>query len=452
MIPRRQDGFKNMKDLNYMFVRVHYDTRVASLEPLGLEYIMTVVKQEKKNCMIFDESLHSPFFRFQRLVKHIEENNISFVGFSIISYTAGYALDVIKKLKKLKPDIKIMVGGAEVNINHQDFMIDEIDYVYYDNGLESLRNAVRHNFEVSALKDSTGLAYKKDGKWFENEKCPPISSYGVRHDRSIFYENRKKFRVLAKGCFSLMRGSFSCPQECKFCVSRTFNNCTYKERDIDDVVDEIVELDNDKIFFVDDDFLVNKERVKAICKKLLERNCTKTIMIFARADSIVKCEDIMPLLYKVGFRDMLVGLEAVEDTTLEKYNKNSSVMLNKKAVKILRDNNMVCVGLFVINYDFKHTDFMNINKFIKEEKLIWVLFSILIPFKGTPVYEENKDKLIRYEYKRTGGTSVLMKPEHLPAWFFKMEYDFLYYVNFPRIYMAGLLGTFNRKYKNKGTE
>ena len=120
-----------------------------------------------------------------------------------------------------------------------------------------------------------------------------------------------------------------------------------------------------------------------------------------------------------------------------------------RAVKILREYEMVCVGLFVINYDFKHKDFMNINKFIKKEKLIWVLFSILIPFKGTPVYEENKDRLYHYKYRRTGGTSVLMKTSNMPMLLFKLEFHFLYYVNYPRIYWAGVTHMFNKKYKNK---
>ena len=432
-----------------MFVRVHYDKRVASVEPLGLEYIMAVVKQENRKCIIYDESLYSPFFRFKRLINTIERNNITFVGFSIISYTAWYALKLIRKLREAKPDIKIMVGGAEVTINYSDFMLDEIDYIYYDNGLDSLRNVVRDDFDLLTLVKSTGMAYKVNGNWIANPKGEPINDYGVKPDRSIFYENRKKYKVLAKGCFSLMKGSFSCPQQCKFCISRQFNSCAYRERKIDHIIDEIIELDNDKIFFVDDDFLVNKERIKTICEKLIERKCYKTFMVFARADSIVRCEDIMPLLYKAGFRDMLVGLEAVDDTTLEKYNKNSSVALNKQAVKILRDNNMLCVGLFVINYDFKHKDFMNINKFIKKEKLIWVLFSILIPFKGTPIYEENKDRLNNYQYRRTGGTNVLMKPDNLPSWLFKIEFDFLYYINYPRIYLAGMRNLFNKKYKNK---
>lgn len=433
----------------YLFIRAHYDKRVASMEPLGAEYLLACLKAEGREGIILDEGLYNAIGRFKRIKKLIERNNITFVGLSCMSNTTWYDLKLAGKLKKLYPHIKIMVGGPEVVINHKDFMLNDIDYIYYDNGLDSFRLAVRNDFSPEILKDCTGLSYKTDGEWKDNPPCPPINDYGIIPDRTIFYENRKKYRVLAKGTFSLLKTSFSCPQECKFCVSRHFNSCSYKERPVENVIRELKELNNDKVFIVDDDFLVNKERVIEICNRLLELQIRKTFMIFARADSICKCEDIMPLLYKAGFRDMLVGLEAVEDTTLEKYNKNSSVELNKKAVALLRNNKMVCVGLFVINYDFTHKDFMKINRFIRQEKLIWVLFSILIPFKGTPVYEENKERLYRYQYKRTDGTYVLMHPEHLPKWLFKLEYDFLYYVNYPRIYWAGIRGTFNKEYKNQ---
>lgn len=432
----------------YMFVRVHYDRRVASLEPLGLEYLMAAVKAEGRECIIHDEGIESPFFRYSKLIGKIDKEGVTFVGFSVMSNTAWYVLKLIRKLRKDRPSVRIMVGGPEVIINHDDFLLPEIDFVSYDNGLDSIRRAVRGDFEVDALDECTGISYRKDGEWVHKDKCAPISDYGLFPDRSHFYNNRKKFRVLAKGCFSVLKTSFSCPQSCKFCISRQFNSCTYKERAVDDVIKEIAELDNDKIFIIDDDFLVNKERVEEICRRLLDMGIRKTFMTFARADSIVNCKDIMPLIYKAGFRDMLVGLEAVDDSTLEKYNKNSSTYLNRQAISILRDNNMVCVGLFVINYDFSHKDFMNINKFIKNEKLIWVLFSILIPFKGTPVYEENKDKIYNYKYSRTGGTSVLMKPSKLPMLLFKIEFDFLYYVNYPRIYWAGITGLFNKKYRN----
>ena len=60
----------------YMFVRVHYDKRVASLEPLGLEYLLACVKAENRAGFIYDESIESPFGRFLRLLKKVDDNNI----------------------------------------------------------------------------------------------------------------------------------------------------------------------------------------------------------------------------------------------------------------------------------------------------------------------------------------------------------------------------------------
>lgn len=212
-----------------------------------------------------------------------------------------------------------------------------------------------------------------------------------------------------------------------------------------------MEIDNERIWLIDDDFLANSKRVSEICNKLIEGNCFKTYMIFARADSIVKCAEIMPLLYKAGFRDMLVGLEAVEDEILNQYNKKSSVAVNEAAIKLLRDNNMLCNGLFVVNDTFRHRNFLEIHRFIRKQKLIWVLFSILIPFKGTKIYDENFNNIYKYRYKRTNGTRILLKPKNMSNLFYYIHYNMLYYINYPRLYLAALTKRY-KKYINRGTK
>lgn len=437
-----------MSKQKYMLTRVAYDARVARVEPLGLEYLAGVLKEEGREYVFHDECLYGRFFRFRRIVKKIKKQGITAVCFTVMSDKAQRILKIIKKLKKLCPELTIIVGGPEVNINYQDFLLDTIDFVYYDHGLDSFKYAVAHDFNTEFMDKVTGLAYKTDGKWVQNPHGTPISEYIVKPDRSLYYENRRKYRVIAKGSFSTMKTAFSCKQECNFCISRQFNGGVYTEREIDGVVNEILEIDNDRIWLVDDDFLANKERAAAICDKLIEKKCFKTYMIFARADSIVNCADIMPLLYRAGFRDMLVGLEAVDDETLGQYNKKSSVSINEAAIKLLRDNNMLCNGLFVINYNFNHKNFREIHRFIRKQKLIWVLFSILIPFKGTKIYEENFDRLYKYRYKRTDGTYILLKPEKISGVLFYLQFHLLYYINYPRLYLSALTGRY-KKYINK---
>ena len=102
-----------MRKERYLLVRAPYDKRVASLEPLGLEYIMAAIKAEDAFCMIHDESISSPCFRFKRLLKVIDENKITIVGFSIISNIAHY---VLKELHKCCNNIRV-IGSFEKEIS-----------------------------------------------------------------------------------------------------------------------------------------------------------------------------------------------------------------------------------------------------------------------------------------------------------------------------------------------
>lgn len=443
---------QNKQKSRYLLVRVNYDSRVANVEPLGLEYLAAVIKEEGEERFFHDEALHNRFFRTARIMNAIKKYQIDFVCFTVMSYRGQYILDLISRIKQRFPRVKILVGGPEVTINPRDFMLPDIDCICYDHGLESFQFGVSCKFDADKLLQSaqaTGMAFKKDGKWVEKERCAPVCRYHVLPDRSLYYENRHRYRIIAKGSFSVMKTAFSCPQKCNFCISRQFNGGVYSERMVDEVVDEIIGIDNDKIWIIDDDFLVGKERVIEICNKLIEKNCYKTFMVFARADSVEKCKDILPLLYKAGFRDMLVGLEAVDDSHLEQYNKNSSVAINMEAIRLLREHNMLCNGLFVVSNDFTQRDFNKINSFIKKQGLVWVLFGMLIPFKGTALYAKNKDNLNKYTYHRTDGRHALLPPKNMSKLRYYINFHLLYYINYPRLYFAAAMGNYKR-YLNNG--
>lgn len=424
--------------LKVLLIRPKYSSIVANLEPLGLEYLAGLCRDLKIECEILDEFQHSWFFRYNRMARKIKKNGYNFIGFNANANTVDYILGRAVQLKKKFKDITIMVGGPEAELNYKDFCTDDIDLVYHDNGLQTLKNMWESNLKEEVLEEQSGICYKRENEWVIKEKGKPVNGFIVKPDRTEFYRGLKKNFIFLKGKYAISKASFSCPFHCSFCYCTKMNSGIYTERDIDEVIEEVESIDHDKIWFVDDTFFFHKERVKLFCEKIIEKGIRKQFMAYARADFIAKNPDILPLAYRAGFRDLLIGLEAVSDEQLKEYNKQSSKNDNILAIKHCHENNIVCNGLFVISHKSTKQDFRKLIDFIKENNLLWPLFGILTPYKGTDAYEQYKDQLINFKAKNRDGLHVTIPPEHMSAFMFQMRFYWLHVLTYPKVMVRTL--------------
>lgn len=424
--------------LKVLLIRPKYSSLVANLEPLGLEYLAGLCRDLKIECEILDEFQHSWFFRYNRIVRKIKKNGYNFIGFSANANTVDYIKGRSGQLKKKFKDITIMVGGPEAELNYKDFFTDDIDLVYHDNGLQTLKNIWENNLKEEVLEKQSGICYKRENEWIIKEKGAPVNGFIVKPDRSEFYRGLKKNFIFLKGKYAISKASFSCPFHCSFCYCTKMNSGIYTERDIDEVIEEVESIDHDKIWFVDDTFFFHKERVKLFCEKIIEKGIKKQFMAYSRADFIAENPDILPLAYSAGFRDLLIGLEAVNDEQLKEYNKQTSKNDNVLAIKHCHENNIVCNGLFVISHKSTKQDFRKLIDFIKENNLLWPLFGIFTPYKGTDAYEQYKDQLINFKAKNRDGLHVTIPPEHMSAFMFQMRYYWLHVLTYPKILVRTL--------------
>ena len=121
---------------------------------------------------------------------------------------------------------------------------------------------------------------------------------------------------------TLIKTSFGCPYNCKFCFCRQVMDDQYFARDLNDIVTELSQIDETEIYIVDDDFLVGRQRMLDFCDLLEKRNIRKKYLIYGRADFIAHNEDLMKELAEVGLALIMVGLEANNDDELDAYNKH----------------------------------------------------------------------------------------------------------------------------------
>lgn len=427
--------------LKILLVRPKYWSLVAHLEPLGLEYVKGLCNEIGVECDIHDEFVHPWWFRLQRMSRIIKKGGYNYVGFSANANSVDYINKRAAQLKKRFPDITIQVGGPDAEQNYKDYCTEGVDIVYYDNGLTSLKNVFTGGLSTDNLEHQNGICFRKDGEWVFREKGDPVCGFICKPDRSHFYKYLRKNYIFLKGKFAISKGSFSCPFNCKFCYCTKMNSGVYTERAIEEIIEDVESINHDKIWFVDDTFFCNRERVVKFCNMVLERGIHKQFMAYSRADFLAENEDILPLAYKAGFRDMMVGLEAITDDQLDMYNKQTSKNENILAIKHLHDNNIVCNALFVISYTATKADFKNLLKFIKDNNLLWVVFGIFTPYKGTDAYEEYKDRVVNFKSKRLDGLHITIPPENMTPFMFMLGYYWLHLRTYPKIALRTLLGT-----------
>ena len=118
------------EELRVLLIRPKYTSLVAHLEPLGLEYLMGLARDMGIPCDIHDEFDHPWTFRFSRMCRVIKKGNYNYIGLNANANTVDYINKRAAQLKKKFPDIKIMVGGPEAEMNYKEFCVDDVDFVY----------------------------------------------------------------------------------------------------------------------------------------------------------------------------------------------------------------------------------------------------------------------------------------------------------------------------------
>jgi anaerobic magnesium-protoporphyrin IX monomethyl ester cyclase len=110
-----------------------------------------------------------------------------------------------------------------------------------------------------------------------------------------------------------------------------------------------------------------------------------------RCDDVVNNPDVLPKLRKAGLRWVLLGVESHSSNTLDSFQKKTTPEDAKKAMKLLKENDIFSQAMFIIGHR-KDTSksLSDLREFVNELDPDLAIFGILTPFPGTAVFEEAK--------------------------------------------------------------
>jgi anaerobic magnesium-protoporphyrin IX monomethyl ester cyclase len=146
--------------------------RHSSVEPLAIEYIGAIAKEEGYIVKIIQQQHKSD----QEVLQEIIDFSPQVVGFSVMTYNYPASLSLAKKIKQHNPDILTVLGGYHPSFFPDMVKEDAIDFVIVGEGEETFRELLKtlNESEVD-FGEIKGLAFY-DGSAQINESRERIKN------------------------------------------------------------------------------------------------------------------------------------------------------------------------------------------------------------------------------------------------------------------------------------
>lgn len=385
-------------------------------EPLGLESVSTILKELNQEVLFMDLMVDG-LSKYTKILKTFKPD--------VIGITSQCTdIDNVKKIsrlaKEINKNIKIVVGGIQVTITPEAYFDRNIDYVFKTTTRENYKHLLEQIMNDSD-EEIEGVYSKK--RQYQSALSSCQNEY-VKPDREITAKYRKNYNYVGYRPCALLQTSYGCKNHCKFCVRWRIEGGKLVEIPIKDVVDEIEAIKEPYIKIIDNDFLVNEERLLEFLDLVEEKQIVKKYVCFGSANSIIEKSHLFERLAKNGLKVVIIGIESCDDAKLKEWDKASTKDETFKAIKILKDYGISVCGNIILDPDFSKEDFKNIVKYHKKLKPEMCTFTPLVPHPLTPLYDKYKDRLLYSidDYEKWNFGEVIIKPSKmsLSRFYFEM--------------------------------
>jgi hopanoid biosynthesis associated radical SAM protein HpnJ len=257
---------------------------------------------------------------------------------------------------------------------------------------------VKEVAEGKGLKEVLGISYRKNEEIIHNPDRPPIQDLDALPFVVEIYRRDLNFRnyqipYLKWPYVSIYTGR-GCPAQCIFCLwPQTFTGNTYRVRSPGNVVEEVKLAvkyfpEAKEIFFDDDTFTANKERVHEICKGLRPLGIT-----WSTTSRVTTDPETLRAMKEAGLRLVVVGYESGSQKILNNVKKGATLEQAREFTRNCRRLGIQIHGAFILGLpeETKETIEESI-RFAREVNSDTIQVSLASPYPGTKFYEMCRER------------------------------------------------------------
>jgi radical SAM superfamily enzyme YgiQ (UPF0313 family) len=396
--------------------------KVFMHEPLALEYLGAGAKLDGHTVRIHDSRLNPDIDSVQLEFK---PQVIGLTGYtSQVPIIRQYA----DRVKNLDPSVTVIIGGHHATVCPQDFNRPSIDMLVIGEGVLALREILGYlsgNNKVDGLERIQGLAipgapmrYTTPRPYTPLDELPLPDRILTRGYREHYFSEWLK--PLAS-----IRTSLGCTSKCSFCALWKITGGKYLRRRPENVVEELASIEENKVFFCDDESMCDLRRMDRLADLIQEAGIRKKYFLYARGDTIVRNPVLFAKWRDIGLHLVFCGMESFSQDRLRRLDKGLSIEQQEKAVNVLNDLGIIMYASFMVDPDFTREDFRALRSYIRRLKIKYASFSILTPLPGTRLSEERREEILSYQPELYDFLHSVL-PTRLPLKEFYAEFSSMY--------------------------
>ncbi|OPZ84867.1 MAG: (Dimethylallyl)adenosine tRNA methylthiotransferase MiaB [Firmicutes bacterium ADurb.Bin419] len=256
------------------------------------------------------------------MLARIYEEKCDVAAFSCYIWNIGEVMKLADNLKKINPQVKIILGGPEVSFNAHEIMEKNnfIDYILSGEG-EFAFGQLLYSF----ASESVDIGSIKSLTYRDGERIIQGGMYGVIEDLNLVNSPYNDKMLAATGNKMLYyESSRGCPFDCSYCLSSTFKGVRYLPMDrVKSELLSFIRAGVKMVKFVDRTFNCNLSRAKQILSFIIE-NASKTHFHFEAAADLFD-EEMLDILAKApaGLIQFEIGIQSTNSRTLDAVNRKT---------------------------------------------------------------------------------------------------------------------------------
>lgn len=289
----------------------------------------------------------------KKIVSEICKPSVKLIGFTLNFGQTVSSLYMSKLIKSLRPDIKIILGGAEASGELGISLIEnfeEIDFVCNGEGEQPLHALAKKIVEREEPGIIPGIVSRDNLPFEGGPKFSQVPNLGDLPcpDFTDYFEMIAEKGIDRNVCRCLpIESSRGCYYSCSFCaLNLQWEN--FREIPIKNVVSHIKDLSRKhntlEFFFVDN---ITPGHVSSLCEEI--SNCEIDLELFYEARANLPLE-VFRKMKNAGVIKVQLGIEALSTELLRKFKKKSTPLHNLQGIKNCTELGMSVVGNIIINY------------------------------------------------------------------------------------------------------